>query len=441
MPVNRFGNEDMSTFFQGAQVGNMMALRAERQQQLQSEAALRAVQERHLAAQADQLAWQLKQAQEQKVKDDIDLQTHQLFTGKLVEAGLPPAEAQSTMNDWLANRNPKLAKDVGQAQYWMDRPEMAQAKLASQEKIAQLRVNPRLDSFGQAWEGYQKAMQSGDETAIKDWHGRIQRLSGQLPSSALREGEDLANARVNLDKVNEALKTNPDNQPLQETQKRLQTVVDSMESRHNTQEISMTTPEGTTLRVGKQQKDTDITPATRSTLEKDDIATSNALRNIVRLRQQLTNGTVGLGPALENFMLDKVLGQFDPDLVNAQRVKARQNISLATQGILGELGTRQRFSNQELNAIRGVMPSLGGAENTENAQLKLNEVALMLAEKGAAASQRLKKPTSPEVLQTLANLFPGTQEGQQALQKEMRDGLISPDVAMQVRKYLKKGGQ
>lgn len=141
MPVNRFGNEDMSTFFQGAQMGNMMALRAQRQQELQSEAALRAVQERHLAAQTEQIAYNLQQAQADKAKEDQDLATADLLHHTLTETtDATPEQATQAVDQWLLTKNPKVALKVGQARMMMAKPELAQEALKTREEIAQTRA-------------------------------------------------------------------------------------------------------------------------------------------------------------------------------------------------------------------------------------------------------------------------------------------------------------
>ncbi len=138
MPVNSYGNDDFaSSFLHGASVGNMIAQQRERQQELASEQALRAVQERHLAAQADQISYALQQKKEQDVKDEIDLQTGAVLHTQLVDSGVAPDEANGVVNDWMGRRNPDLLKKVATAQFMAEKPEIAQQALASRQAIAQ----------------------------------------------------------------------------------------------------------------------------------------------------------------------------------------------------------------------------------------------------------------------------------------------------------------
>lgn len=160
MPVNAYGNEDFSAFFRGAEVGNMLALRRERAQQLQSEAALRAVQERHLAAQADQIAYNLQQAQADKAKEDQDLATASLLHHTLTETtDTTPEQAAQATDQWLLNKNPKLALKVGQARMMLARPEMAQAALESKEKVAEIQADARKYAVDKRTEMLQQKLQ------------------------------------------------------------------------------------------------------------------------------------------------------------------------------------------------------------------------------------------------------------------------------------------
>jgi len=132
-------------FARGAQVGNMQVMQQERMMQLRGQEALRIIQERHLAAQADQIAYNLAQAKAEKAKEDADLQMadeiHHTLTETVDPGDKTPeevsAEATKATDEWLLNRNPKLALKVGQARAVLAKPELAQAGLETKEKIAQ----------------------------------------------------------------------------------------------------------------------------------------------------------------------------------------------------------------------------------------------------------------------------------------------------------------
>lgn len=169
-------------------------------------------------------------------------------------------------------------------------------------------------------------------------------------------------------------------------------------------------------------------------------ATSNALRSINRLRGQLGSNVVGASPKIQTFLFDEVLSQLDPSLADKARAAGRQNIRLATQQILGELNNKGRLSNQELQAVREAMPSLGAAESSPNAQVKLDELSRTLAEKGAAAAIAIKRPLTPEILQSLSTIFPPGAEGERAMAEEVKKGALPREAALQVRKWQKSKG-
>ncbi len=262
----------------------------------------------------------------------------------------------------------------------------------------------------------------------------------------VRASSILAQKKQELRTLNNALletgagEGSPDTEKLKGRIAQLGDEIDSLEARHGMQEISVETPGGPTVRIGKAQKQPgDMTPAETTKYGEDLSATSNALRSVMRLKGQMGSNVVGLSPRVQNVIFDEVLAQFDPALANKARTAGRQNIRLATQQILGELNNRGRLSNQELQAVKDAMPSLGAAESAPNAQVKLDELSLMLAEKGAAAAQSIKRPITPEILQTLSDLFPpGT--GEQAMAAEVKRGALSRETALQVRKWQKMKG-
>lgn len=434
--------------------------------ELRSEDALRQVQERNLNAESQLVAQHAQQimAQNQMLKQRAQerqayLQASVGLIHQKVMETADPETGETDMTEGMKRAfpalnalSPEMADQAMTAYSKLAAPEMRmQAQLGSAQTRAQAQLgvaglkanNPRLDSFSQAMQDYQKALTSGDVDAADLYKSRLQKLSGQLPSAALREGEDLAGAKSKLDAINEQIRGMPEVDPgLEAQRRRYQAIVDSMESRHGQEEIQVATPGGPTVSIvkgGKKQEGA-LTPGETTRYGEDLQSTSNALRNLNKLRDQLGTGTVGAAPAVENFIFDKVLSQLAPDVVDKNRVAGRQNIRLGTQQVLGELNNRGRFSNQELTAIKEAMPSLGMAESDPNATIKLDELRLMLAEKGAAAAVAIKRPVSDEVLQTLAKLFPPGAEGERALASEVRNGALKPEVALQVRKWQKSKG-
>lgn len=128
----------------GANIGNMRVMRQERMMELQSQEALRQIQERHLAAQADMLSYNLDQAKADKAKEDADLQKadmmHKVLTETVDPGDKTPEEvnqlATQATDDWLVRNNPKAALKVANARFLMSKPEIAQQTIQSRENIA-----------------------------------------------------------------------------------------------------------------------------------------------------------------------------------------------------------------------------------------------------------------------------------------------------------------
>lgn len=241
-------------------------------------------------------------------------------------------------------------------------------------------------------------------------------------SPALTEATDLADAQAKL----KTLPPGPERD-------RQQIIVDDMLARHSEQQIEVTsTPGGgTTTRItrvpsGKQATPGALTTAEQTRYGEDVQASANSLRVLNSLQNKIDSGTVGALPAINTVLFDEVLGQFAPDLVNQHRAASRQNIGIATQQVLGELNNRGRFSNMELQAIKGLMPELGGMESAARSQVKLRELRKMLAEKGANAAVTLKRPIPSEIVSTLSEM------SDQALVDEFKSGAISNDIFWQI---------
>ncbi len=143
-------------FARGAAVGNMQVQQRERMIELQGQEALRMVQERHLAAQADAIANKLQEAQAEKVKEDQDLATADLVHKTLTETIDPgdksPEEVSSmatkATDDWLVQHNPALARKVGRARTALAATGLSQEKLQTQEDIATTRAGAQLGVQG-----------------------------------------------------------------------------------------------------------------------------------------------------------------------------------------------------------------------------------------------------------------------------------------------------
>lgn len=467
-------------FLQGIQVGsglvNTAWQRQERMMQLRSLEALRQVQERETAAQAEmvtqhaQLYMQQQQMQEQKNKErqaylasslnlihdevqkaggDVTLGMQNAFPA--LNALSPELADQATTSySKLIAPQLRLQGQLGTASIRADTQrsiaeqgtqralgvqELRNQGAANVQQMRNLGNGPKQDPIGYNRMKQKEAMEAGDQEAAALYGARLAKLVGTAPSPALKEANDLADAKAQLDRLNQQASGLPEQDPALETQrKRLQAVVDSMEARHGQEEISVSTPGGPEVRITKGGQKQPFTKAEESRYGEDMQATGNALRVLGRLSGEVQQGAVGVGPKIQHAILDEYLGQLDSGLVDKSRSAARQDIGIATQQVLGELNNQGRMSVQELHAIQAAMPSLGMAESPANAQVKLNQLRLTLAEKGAAAAVTLNRPVRPEVLQTLSELFPG-REGATRLAAEVKQGALSADVARQVIKW------
>lgn len=423
-----------SGFSAGASAGHMRAMQVERMMELRAQEAQRAVQERMLNAQAAMLTQHAKyyeqqalMEQQQRIKDDaLNRAIGDTYDQNLKQTGDPDQAFLATIP--IAGRvDPKKAEQLSLV--WEN---LQRAKSLGKPKP----LTP------------EEAAAKGAETQMYRAHADLYRAQALAEpkdnsSPALKEAQDLAKVKGELDALIEQSRNLPELDPaIEAKRKNLQTIVDSMEARHGQEEISVSTPGGPEVRIvkGGKKEAGALSPTETTKYGEDVMATENSLRVLNRLRGQLGSGVVGAVPMVENLIFDEVLPQFGIDTADAKRIRGRQNIRLGTQSVLGELNTRGRISNQELNAIKAAMPSLGMAENDPNAKINLDELRLMLAEKGAAAAVAIRRPVGNATLQALSELFPPGKAGEQAMAAEVRGGSLNANVALQVRKWQKQKG-
>lgn len=238
---------------------------------------------------------------------------------------------------------------------------------------------------------------------------KVQEKNAEL-SPAAKESEDYARYKRQERQLQRALLKKDDEHPdqqrvYQELLGDVQNKIQEMEARHNMEEISVQGPGGEQVKIVRGQKGKEVgglTTGEETRLGEDVQASSNALRVLNDLQRQLDSGAVGVIPAINSVVFDRVLGQFDQNLVNEKRVTARQNIGIATQQVLGELNSRGRFSNMELNAIKNLMPGLGASESPERSKIAVKGLRKVLAEKGAHAAVALKREVPTEIVHALA---------------------------------------
>lgn len=223
----------------------------------------------------------------------------------------------------------------------------------------------------------------------------------------------------------------PENQEwkdmLQKTNDEIDILTAQLGMREETTDVQF--PGGGGLRIvkgGPQKTTATPTVAEETRLGNDVQATANSLRVLNRLEGQLNSGAVGILPTLSTVIFDEVLGQLAPDLVDKNRVAARQNVGVATQQVLGELNNQGRISNMELNAIKNAMPGLGALSSAEQGKVKIRELQKVLAEKGAHAAVTLKRDIPSETMQTLSRMT------DEELANDAQQGALDPIVFWKV---------
>lgn len=251
------------------------------------------------------------------------------------------------------------------------------------------------------------------------------------PDAQQKEREDYAKYVQQEAQLMGLLKANPTDTEAQAKLKDVQTKKQAWEVMHNAREesTSIDFPGGGGVRIvrgGAGKSPTTPTTAEETRLGNDIQSTANSLRVLNRLEGQLNAGAVGILPTLSTVIFDEVLGQLAPDLVDKNRVAARQNVGVATQQVLGELNNQGRISNMELNAIKNAMPGLGALSSAEQGKIKIRELQKVLAEKGAHAAITLKRDIPSETLQTLSRMT------DEELAKDAQQGALDPKVFWKV---------
>lgn len=180
-------------FLSGVQIGGNLAnlgqMRAERMMQLRAQAALQAVQERHLAAQAAQISQQVEFAAAKKAKEDEDLANFESTRKAMTEftdwGDTPPDQVnqhatQAALTS-LLGRNPELALKIAVAQGAVEKPELAQQALQTRENIAQTqqagalqRTQLRGEQLQQASETRAEATKYAADQRLKGVQQRLQ---------------------------------------------------------------------------------------------------------------------------------------------------------------------------------------------------------------------------------------------------------------------------
>lgn len=342
---------------------------------------------------------------------------------RLRESGMDPAQAAATAKEHAMKTSffkwsPLILEGVEQGGAIVERliaaEERAQQKRDSDSRMYELRK--QIADQATEREAGRREMDLMKLTQAKELAtAKLEAQQAKVPAFQ-QEAEYLgglqAQERSLLGKLNQPEDEYPgQHQQLQEQLAGVQDKIAFEQSKHPVMEETITLRPGgeTTVErkratTGKQATLGALTTTEQTRLGEDIQASSNALRVLNDLQGQLDSGAVGLVPTINSIVFDRVLGQFDPALVNEHRVTARQNIGIATQQVLGELNNRGRFSNMELQAIKNLMPSLGAVEAPQRARMAVQGLRKVLAEKGASAAVKMKREIPPELINALSEM-------------------------------------
>lgn len=289
--------------------------------------------------------------------------------------------------------------------------DMLQMRLDAQKEIAGLKADAAKNKLSPA------AQEAKDYADLKD---QLQTETNKVLESGV--GEETPELRAQNQKI-----------------QNIKNQIESMEARRGETETQITsTPGGATtvtLTKGKVKSPETLTTSEQTRLGEDLIASSNSLRSLSQLKGQLTGNVVGALPTAANIIFDKLLAQVDPSFEDPERVKGRRMINITTQQVLGELNRSGRFSNLELKRIESILPSSGAFGSAAEARDAVDQLKLVLAEKGAKSATAMGRKVPPEVLSALADV------PDQQLAADVKAGLLDLNIAIQARAFRKSKGQ
>lgn len=401
-------------FARGAQIGNMQVQQRERMIELQGQEALRRVQERHLAAQADALAYQLQQAQADKAEQDKVLQiadvTHQTMVSKLVSQGMPQATAEEkatqATDTWMANSYPKVAVAVGNA-----RATLAKSKLEeAQAEMDKRRFSVENQSFQPTIEGITDPTTGRKVPVLRTGPKSAQMVESKAPDKVQE-----------LQRVHEAA-TSTDDPELSKLYQALEVKL--------TQATGMTiktNPDGTfEITQGPVGGPDQLTKTNQSKVQEQQAKALETVDTAQRLKPLLDKDTVGAEAFAKSWINDRILAQRFPELASTKRAQASQLISQLRADAVKTFKSDGNISDRERNEILASFPKVNDPiDSASRAKMVVEQTETMAAIEAVTASKRLGGEIPKAAALTLDD---------ENVAGMVKRGVIAPELAMKIWK-------
>lgn len=172
-------------------------------------------------------------------------------------------------------------------------------------------------------------------------------------------------------------------------------------SRPNTKQVIRALPGGG-FEVISGATDSDISSADRSNLKQRTIKLEDTARRIQPLVDQ-ADKLFGPKALAGTVVVDRFLANFNPNLVEGQRVQGRQAARYAFEGLIRSLTEGQgALSNRDVERIQGLFPDLGKVdellENPARARQLLKSLQKQLSRDAATDARMLGESPTPDVL-------------------------------------------
>lgn len=406
-------------FLSGVQIGGNLAnlgqMRAERMMQLRAQAALQAVQERHLAAQADQIAQQVQFAQAEKEQKDKDLAIADVTHQALIARGVPAEQAQKTTDAWLVGKNPRAALEIGQARSALAKPglEEAQAEMDRRRFSAENQFRSTV---------YQPLDEITGQPAV-DEEGKPVRVLAKGKGSVeqlSKEPGDVAKIRAFVEAHKQAVKSG-DNDMAEALRGGL------TKATTGTGFSLQTNPDGTfTLTQGPLGGPDQLTKQNQSKVQEQQAKALETVDTAQRLKPLISNETVGMEAFAKSWINDRILAQRFPELASSKRAQASQLFAELRSNAVKSFRSDSNISEPERKEILGGFPKANDpVDSPARARMVVDQTETIAAIQALAATKRL----GGEVPKAAALVL-----DDENVAGMVKRGIISPELAIKIWK-------
>ncbi len=148
------------------------------------------------------------------------------------------------------------------------------------------------------------------------------------------------------------------------------------------QQISVETPEGTKVVIGKQGKEVGPSSAVSNVAKKEILAQHKVVTELQDLQKTLRPGDVGIRGVVGNLFFDKVLPQMGYKTADVLRMSNREKLATLREGALRIVTTDSgMFSNRDREFVTKTLPGTDVTESYENAMTVAAELERIMAKR------------------------------------------------------------